>query len=73
MEFVVPERSMMAFPGLRKAEDSESLHDRLRQLETSIVPGKFFEAPRHFRLGFTVRMEDVAEGLENLGRVVREG
>ena len=42
---------MMVFPRLRKEEDSEPLHDRLRALETSIVPGRFFENPRHFRLG----------------------
>jgi aspartate/methionine/tyrosine aminotransferase len=71
LDCVVPKRSMTVFPRLRNQEDSEPLHDRLRQLETSIVPGKFFEAPRHFRLGFAVRTEDVARGLENLGRVLR--
>jgi aspartate/methionine/tyrosine aminotransferase len=72
LECVVPKRSMTVFPRLRNEEDSELLHDRLRQLETSIVPGKFFEAPRHFRLGFAIRTEDVAVGLERLGRVLRE-
>jgi aspartate/methionine/tyrosine aminotransferase len=71
LECVVPERSMTVFPRLRNEEDSEPLHDRLRQLETSIVPGRFFEAPRHFRLGFAVRTADVAGGLERLGRVLR--
>jgi aspartate/methionine/tyrosine aminotransferase len=71
LECVVPERSMTVFPRLKKEADSEPLHDRLRQLETSIVPGKFFEAPRHFRLGFAVRTEDVAMGLERLGRGLR--
>jgi aspartate/methionine/tyrosine aminotransferase len=68
LECVVPERSMTVFPRLRKELDSEPLHDRLRLLETSIVPGKFFASPRHFRLGFAVQTEDVARGLENLGR-----
>jgi aspartate/methionine/tyrosine aminotransferase len=72
LECVVPERSMTVFPRLRNAADSEPLHDRLRQLETSIVPGKFFEAPQHFRLGFAVRTEDVAAGLERLGRGLRD-
>ena len=71
LECVVPKRSMTVFPRLRNARDSEPLHDRLRQLETSIVPGRFFEAPRHFRLGFAVRTEDVAAGLERLGRELR--
>jgi aspartate/methionine/tyrosine aminotransferase len=73
LECVVPERSIMVFPRLRKEEESDSLHERLRRRETSIVPGKYFEEPRHFRLGFAVKTEDVACGLENLGRALREG
>jgi aspartate/methionine/tyrosine aminotransferase len=66
LDCVIPPRSMMVFPRLKKEEDSQTLHDRLRELETSIVPGRFFEFPRHFRLGFAVRTEDVAEGLRRL-------
>jgi hypothetical protein len=62
---------MIVFPRLKFAADSESLHDRLREFETSIVPGKFFESPSHFRLGFAVSPEDVAVGLGNLSRVLR--
>lgn len=73
LECVIPERSMVAFPRLKHGADSEPLHDRLRERETSIVPGKFFGEPRHFRLGFAVRTEDVARGLENLGKALAEG
>ncbi len=72
LECVVPRRSMIVFPRLRQGDDSQPLHDRLRAFETSIVPGRFFEAPRHFRLGFAVRPEDVATGLQNLSRALRE-
>jgi aspartate/methionine/tyrosine aminotransferase len=71
LDCVVPVRSMTVFPRLRKEEDSEPLHDWLRGRETSIVPGKFFESPRHFRLGFAVMPEDVARGLENLSEGLR--
>jgi aspartate/methionine/tyrosine aminotransferase len=71
LDCVVPPRSMIVFPRLKNCDDSEPLHDRLRQFETSIVPGKFFEAPRHFRLGFAVRTGDVAVGLQNLSKVLR--
>jgi hypothetical protein len=71
LDCVVPERSMTVFPRLKKHTDSEALHDRLREFDTSIVPGKFFEVPRHFRLGFAVRTEDVDAGLVNLSRVLR--
>ncbi len=71
LECVAPPRSMTAFPRLKNRGDSEPLHDLLRQFETSIVPGKFFEAPNHFRLGFAVKTEDVAVGLHNLSKALR--
>jgi aspartate/methionine/tyrosine aminotransferase len=71
LDCVLPARSMMVFPRLRREEDSQPLHDRLRRLETSIVPGRFFESPRHFRLGFAVRTEDVAAGLRHLSTALR--
>jgi len=71
LDCVVPPRSMIVFPRLKKHDDSEPLHDLLRRFETSIVPGEFFEAPRHFRLGFAVRTEDVAVGLRNLSKALR--
>jgi len=44
----------------------------LRERETSIVPGKFFEDPRHFRLGFAVQPESVTEGLRQLSLGLRQ-
>jgi hypothetical protein len=72
LDCVLPPRTMMVFPRLRREEDSQPLHDRLRRLETSIVPGRFFESPRHFRLGFAVRPEDVAAGLRHLSAALRQ-
>jgi aspartate/methionine/tyrosine aminotransferase len=68
---VIPPRSMVVFPKLKNHADSVDLHDRLRKSDTSIVPGKFFEASQHFRLGFAVRTADVAIGLQNLSDVLR--
>jgi aspartate/methionine/tyrosine aminotransferase len=73
LECVVPPRAMKVFPRLKKEEDSQPLHDRLRALETSIVPGRYFEFPRHFRLGFAVLPEDVGEGLRRLSLALRQG
>mgnify|MGYP001585754988 CR=1 FL=1 len=72
LECVVPPRSMIVFPRLKHHADAQALHDQLRQLETSIVPGKFFEAARHFRLGFAVKPEDVEVGLQNLSKVLQQ-
>ena len=71
LECVVPPRSSFVFPRLRHSESSDLLHDRLRERETSIVPGRFFENPRHFRLGFAVATPDVAEGLRRLSETLR--
>jgi aspartate/methionine/tyrosine aminotransferase len=71
LECVVPRRSIVVFPRLRQESTSDPLHDRLRLRETSIVPGRFFESPRHFRLGFGGRTDDVAAGLENLSQALR--
>jgi aspartate/methionine/tyrosine aminotransferase len=71
LDCVVPPRSMIVFPRLKNHDDSEPLHQLSRQFETSIVPGKYFEAPRHFRLGFAVKTGDVAVGLQNLSKALR--
>ena len=68
LDCVVPERSMTVFPCLKLEEDSEELHGWLRERETSIVPGRFFESPRHFRLGFALQPEIVAAGLRELSQ-----
>ena len=49
LDCVIPNHSMTVFPRLKHLTDSEPLHDLLRQFETSIVPGKFFEDARHNR------------------------
>ncbi len=72
LECVVPARSMTVFPRLKHGESSDLLHDRLRERHTSIVPGRFFESPRHFRMGFGVQTENIATGLRNLSQVLRE-
>jgi aspartate/methionine/tyrosine aminotransferase len=71
LDCAVPGRSMCVFPRLHHEEDSQPLHDWLRTRDTSIVPGKYFEFPRHFRLGFAVKPEDVAAGLQHLSQGLR--
>jgi aspartate/methionine/tyrosine aminotransferase len=71
LECVIPSRSMCVFPRLKTLDDSQTLHDKLRAFDTSIVPGRFFEEPRHFRLGFAVKTEDVDAGLRSLSSALR--
>lgn len=70
LEYVLPKHSMIVFPRLKHFDDSEPLHKLLRQYETSIVPGKFFEDARHFRLGFAVKPADVEAGLGFLSKAL---
>jgi len=61
---------MIAFPRLLKG-DVESLCQLLRErFETTVVPGRFFRAPDHFRLATGAEPEVVAEGLARLGQAL---
>lgn len=62
-----PAFGTVAFPQLRRG-DVEGFCNLLRErYETSVVPGKFFEMPRHFRIGLGGDTEMTAEGLRRLG------
>jgi aspartate/methionine/tyrosine aminotransferase len=63
---------MIAFPRLLRG-DVDDLCRRLRENhETTVVPGRFFEAPRHFRLALGCPPETLAGGLERLARALDE-
>jgi aspartate/methionine/tyrosine aminotransferase len=40
--------------------------------ETSVVPGRFFEMPEHFRIGIGGTTENVREGLARMGAALDE-
>jgi aspartate/methionine/tyrosine aminotransferase len=64
------ESGMIAFPRL-VAGDVEALCERLRsRYETTVVPGRFFGAPSHFRLSLGSAPETFQAGLANLGRAL---
>lgn len=51
-----------------KSGDAERFFGRLREeYETSVVPGRFFEMPDHFRVGMGVDSAMFAEGLKRVG------
>jgi aspartate/methionine/tyrosine aminotransferase len=63
---------MIAFPRLLRG-DVESLCRRLRErYETTVVPGRFFGAPAHFRLALGCLPETLEGGLERLARALDE-
>ncbi len=72
LEVVRPEYGTIVFPRLRTGT-SERLVQLLREkYETSVVPGKFFEMPNHFRLGFGGSSDVLVAGLEKVGAALDE-
>jgi hypothetical protein len=60
---------MIAFPKLLRG-DVESFCERLRGLETTVVPGRFFGDPGRFRLAIGCAPPTLAGGLERVARAL---
>lgn len=72
LEVIRPEFGTVMFPRVR-SESSAELCQLLREkYETSVVPGRFFEMPAHFRVGIAGDTATLAEGLERLGSALDE-
>lgn len=68
LECAPAEQGITAFPRWLGG-DTQKLDDHLRkQYDTSVVAGRWFEMPAHFRLGFYPLPEDFEEALSRLGR-----
>lgn len=53
LEFVHPAGGTVVFPRIRGVDNADRFAERLmRDRETAVVPGRFFDAPAHFRIGF---------------------
>jgi aspartate/methionine/tyrosine aminotransferase len=72
LEYVRPEFGTIAFPKLRHGSVDEL--DRLLRdrYETSIVPGKYFGMPQHFRIGIGGDPEMTRLGLQRLASALDE-
>ena len=72
LETVRPPIGSIMFPRVQ-VESADRLCDLLKEkYETSVVPGRFFEAPAHFRVGLGGDSETLAEGLDRLGQALDE-
>jgi aspartate/methionine/tyrosine aminotransferase len=61
------EHGITAFPRWRGG-DTQRLDDHLREkYDTAVVPGRWFEMPDHFRVGFGMRANQFEEALSRLG------
>jgi aspartate/methionine/tyrosine aminotransferase len=60
-----------SFPKLLNGNVEELLQRLRTKFETTVVPGKFFEMPDHFRIGMGVDHEMFAEGLRRLAQALQ--
>jgi aspartate/methionine/tyrosine aminotransferase len=72
LELDVPDAGITMFPRWRGG-DVDRLNERLRsRYDTSIVPGRFFGAAEHFRVGIGGDTAMVEEGFRRLGAALDE-
>ncbi len=70
LDCFIPESGTTLFPRLKDG-DVDALAQRLRtDYDTMIVPGRYFEAPQHFRLGLGIATDTLCEGLRRLGQAL---
>jgi len=73
LDWVPPAGGSVAFPRLRGTDDTWEFARRLREeQDTGVVPGRFFEAPAHFRIALGGAGEILEAGLSRLGRFLDE-
>jgi len=73
LDWVPPAGGSVAFPRLSRVMDTWDFAQKLREeYDTGVVPGRFFEAPTHFRVALGGRREILEEGLLRLGRALSE-
>jgi aspartate/methionine/tyrosine aminotransferase len=72
LEHVPPAGGLVLFPRVRGARSTRAFVDRaIREHGVCVVPGEFFGAPGHVRIGIGTRRASVlAEGLRRLGRAL---
>jgi aspartate/methionine/tyrosine aminotransferase len=71
VEALVPEHGLIAFPRLEGIADTHAFQRfAAREHGVDVVPGEYFGAGGHVRLGYGVEPEVLRGGLERLGRAL---
>ena len=72
LEWLEPAAGTTAFPRVRGVDDTRDLVDRLiRDHDTIVVPGHFFQAPQHIRIAYGGNIEMLREAIARLDRALR--
>ena len=72
LECFRPAAGTLVFPRLLRIDSEKFVELLRRKYETSVVPGKFFESQRHFRIGIGGESKNVRGGLERLSAALDE-
>ena len=70
LDWTPHEFGTVAFPRLKNGSVDALCALLLEKYDTSIVPGKFFGMPQHFRIGIGCETAMLAEGLARLGKAL---
>jgi hypothetical protein len=74
LEWVMPAGGTVAFPRLRGRVSADGFAERLlRDFETAVVPGRFFDAPSHVRVALGIPADRLERGLDAIGRALGGG
>lgn len=67
LDYVAPDGGTVVFPRLREVSDTRIFAERLlSERGTAVVPGHFFQAPAHLRIGFSGDTGTLEDGLQQL-------
>ena len=73
LEWLEPAAGTTAFPRVTDVDNTSDLVERLiRDHDTIVVPGHFFQAPQHIRIAFGGRSEMIGEAMTRLDRALRD-
>jgi hypothetical protein len=72
LQVVRTETGTTSFPRLLKGRVEDLCDSLQRKHDTAIVPGRFFESPRHFRIGICAEPALFKIGVERLGAALDE-
>lgn len=71
LEWIPPDGGPVCFPRMKNESDVDAFLETLvNERNTRVIPGYFFESPRHFRLGFGGKRSVLRGGLKNLGEAL---
>jgi aspartate/methionine/tyrosine aminotransferase len=72
LESVRTTSGSIMFPRVKHGNADEVFELLREKYETTVVPGRFFESPSHFRIGLGGDTESLIEGLRRLGAALDE-